>query len=100
VFRQFQGGLRISRHRLHHRETSPISTGDSLNEFDDVDNDDSVMGQENEETPSDEDIISDDNESSSNIEERNDLNHHSDHEDPCIGRNDSANRSYDYGSMK
>jgi hypothetical protein len=39
-------------------ETSPISTGDSFNEFDDVDTDDLAMEQENEETLSDEDIIS------------------------------------------
>lgn len=42
----------------NHSETSPISTGDSLNEFDDVDTDDLAMEQENEETLSDEDIIS------------------------------------------
>jgi hypothetical protein len=43
----------------HHSETSPISTGDSFNEFDDaVDADDSAREQENEEILSDEDIIS------------------------------------------
>jgi hypothetical protein len=71
----------------HHREISPISTGDNLNEFDDIDTNDSAMEEENDEILSDEDIISDDNESSTNIEDINDLNHHSDHEDTVVIHN-------------
>ena len=71
----------------HHRETSPTNTGDNLNEFDDVDTNDSAMEEENDEINSDEDIISDDEESSTNIEEINDLNHHSDHEDTVVIHN-------------
>ncbi|EFX64429.1 hypothetical protein DAPPUDRAFT_118188 [Daphnia pulex] len=71
----------------HHHETSSTSMGDNLNEFDDVDTNDSAMEEENDEINSDEDIISDDEESSTNIEDINDLNHHSDHEDTEVIHN-------------
>jgi hypothetical protein len=79
----------------HHRETSPTSTGDNLNEFDDVDTNDSAMEEENDETNSDEDIISDDEESNTNIEDINDLNHHSDHEETVVIHNVNGDLTQD-----